>query len=118
MARREEPPFTGTTASSVPPSSDSDAAASGRFVCAGAGRAASTVRHQLLAVGKGVLGTGRRQVRNRQRKDEVLIDVHDVALGHTTKMGWNDEDKWIYSDEASTPPIIDDDPFLHPADHR
>jgi site-specific DNA recombinase len=27
-----------------------------------------------------------RQVWNRQRKDEVLIDVHDVALGHTTKM--------------------------------
>jgi len=29
----------------------------------------------------------------------VLLDVHDVALGHTTKMRWNDEDKWIFSEE-------------------
>jgi site-specific DNA recombinase len=33
---------------------------------------------------------------NRQRKDEVLIDVQDVALGHTTKMRWNEAGKWIY----------------------
>jgi site-specific DNA recombinase len=26
---------------------------------------------------------------NEQHKDEVLIDVKDVALGHTTKMRWN-----------------------------
>ena len=32
-----------------------------------------------------------RQVWNRQRKDEVLIDVEDVALGHTAKMRWNDD---------------------------
>jgi len=36
-----------------------------------------------------------RQVWNRQRKDEVLLDVHDVALGHTTVMRWNDRNKWI-----------------------
>jgi hypothetical protein len=30
-----------------------------------------------------------RQVWNKQRKDEVLIDVEDVALGHTTKMRRN-----------------------------
>jgi len=29
------------------------------------------------------------QVWNEQHKDEVLIDVKDVALGHTTKMRWN-----------------------------
>ena len=52
-----------------------------------------------------------RQVWNRQRKDEVLLDVHDVALGHTTKMRWNDQDKWIYSDEIVHPPIIDDEMF-------
>ncbi len=52
-----------------------------------------------------------RQVWNRQRKDEVLIDVHDVALGHMTKMRWNEADKWIYSDEPAHPPIIDDDTF-------
>jgi len=28
---------------------------------------------------------------NRQRKAEVLLDVHDVALGRTTVMGWNDQ---------------------------
>jgi site-specific DNA recombinase len=27
-----------------------------------------------------------RQVWNKQRKDEVLIDVDDVALGHQTRM--------------------------------
>ena len=52
-----------------------------------------------------------RQVWNRQRKDEVLIDVHDVALGHTTKMRWNDGDQWIYSDKIVHPPIIDDETF-------
>src|SRR5215467_7108112 len=40
-----------------------------------------------------------RQVWNRQRKDEVLLDVNDVALGHTTKMRWNDTGKWIWSDQ-------------------
>ena len=39
-----------------------------------------------------------RQVWNRQRKDEVLIDV---ALGHTTKMRWNDDGKWVYSDQPA-----------------
>src|SRR6201985_2752380 len=37
------------------------------------------------------------QVWNKQRKDEVLIDVEDVALGHTTKLRWNDGDKWLWS---------------------
>src|SRR5713101_712206 len=52
-----------------------------------------------------------RQVWNRQRKDEVLLDVHDVALGHTTVMRWNDQDKWIFSEQIVQPPIIDDDTF-------
>ncbi len=43
-----------------------------------------------------------RQVWNRQRKDEVLIDVHDVALGHTTKMRWNEQGKWIYCEEIAS----------------
>jgi site-specific DNA recombinase len=30
-----------------------------------------------------------RQVWNKQRKDEILIDVEDVALGHETRMRWN-----------------------------
>lgn len=32
------------------------------------------------------------QVWNRQRTDEVLLDVDNVALGHTAKMRWNPED--------------------------
>ena len=47
-----------------------------------------------------------RQVWNRQRKDEVLLDVNDVALGHTTKMRWNDGGQWIYS-EQGRPPAAD-----------
>ena len=30
-----------------------------------------------------------RQVWNRQRRDDVLLDVDDVALGHVGKMRWN-----------------------------
>src|SRR6266540_3769368 len=52
-----------------------------------------------------------RQVWNRQRKDEVLIDITDVTLGHVTKMRWNPEDKWIYSEQITHPPIISEDRF-------
>jgi len=52
-----------------------------------------------------------RQVWNRQRKDEVLMYVADVALGHQTKMRWNDAGKWIWSEEITHPPIIDADTF-------
>jgi site-specific DNA recombinase len=47
------------------------------------------------------------QVWNKQRKDEVLIDVEDVALGHTTKLRWNEAGKWLWSDKIVQPPIID-----------
>ncbi len=52
-----------------------------------------------------------RQVWNKQRKDEVLIDVTDIALGHTTKQRWNDHDRWIFSDNLVHPPIIDAETF-------
>ncbi len=48
---------------------------------------------------------------NKQRKDEVLIDVEDVALGHTTKLRWNEAGKWLWSDKIVQPPIIDRDDF-------
>ncbi|HEX3962199.1 MAG TPA: recombinase family protein [Trebonia sp.] len=51
------------------------------------------------------------QVWNKQRKDEVLIDVEDVALGHTTKLRWNETSKWLWSDKIVQPPIIDRDIF-------
>ncbi len=47
-----------------------------------------------------------RQVWNRQRRDEVLLDVEDVALGHETKMRWNDEDQWVWSQETTHPDIV------------
>jgi site-specific DNA recombinase len=52
-----------------------------------------------------------RQVWNRQRTDEVLIDVNDVALGHTARMRWNDQDQWVWSDAIVHPPIIDEETF-------
>ena len=48
---------------------------------------------------------------NKQRKDEVLIDVEDVALGHTTKLRWNETGKWLWSDKIVHPPIIDRETF-------
>jgi site-specific DNA recombinase len=38
-----------------------------------------------------------RQVWNRQRRDEVLLDIEDVAAGHETKLRWNDETQWVWS---------------------
>jgi site-specific DNA recombinase len=48
-----------------------------------------------------------RQVWNKQRKDEVLIDVEDVALGHATKMRWNEQDNWIWSEQQVHEPLIE-----------
>lgn len=39
------------------------------------------------------------EVWNKQRKQESLIDVDDVALGHETKMKWNGKEKWVFSDK-------------------
>jgi site-specific DNA recombinase len=52
-----------------------------------------------------------RQVWNKQRKDEVLIDVDDVALGHMTKMRWNRSDKWIWSDKLTHKRLVSDEDF-------
>jgi site-specific DNA recombinase len=46
------------------------------------------------------------QVWNKQRKDEVLIDVEDVALGHETVMRWNSEADWIWSPNVVCTPLI------------
>ncbi|MEN8654596.1 recombinase family protein [Streptomyces sp. 21So2-11] len=37
------------------------------------------------------------QVWNKQRKEEVLLDINDVTLGHRTKLTWNPLDKWVWS---------------------
>lgn len=46
------------------------------------------------------------EVWNKQRKDEVLIDVDDVALGHVTKQRWNHSDEWIRSAEPTHEAIV------------
>jgi DNA invertase Pin-like site-specific DNA recombinase len=51
------------------------------------------------------------QVWNRQRKDEVLLDVNDVSAGHTTKLRWNDRDAWVWSDSVAHPPIVSVEDF-------
>ena len=52
-----------------------------------------------------------RQVWNKQTKAEVLIDVNDVALGHTTTLKWNDPAAWVWSEGLAQEPLVDDDTF-------
>ena len=52
-----------------------------------------------------------RQVWNKQRTDEILLDVDDVAMGHTSVMRWNPSKQWIVSNEIVHPAIIDSDTF-------
>lgn len=52
-----------------------------------------------------------RQVWNKQRRDEILIDVNDVALGHETRMRWNPQDRWIYSADQAHEPLINIEDF-------
>ena len=52
-----------------------------------------------------------RQVWNRQRKDEVLIDVNDVALGHMTKLRWNDSGNWIWPQQPAHEALVEDETF-------
>ena len=59
-----------------------------------------------------------RQVWNRQRRDEVLVDVDDVALGHETKMRWNDEGEWIYSNALTHEPLVTNELFGRGAHDR
>ena len=54
-----------------------------------------------------------RQVWNTQRTDEVLLDVDDVALGHTTVQRWNAERSGSSPTRSPTRPLIDDDTFEH-----
>lgn len=47
-----------------------------------------------------------RQVWNRQRRDEVLLDVDDVAAGHVSRLRWNDRADWVWSTEEAHPPLV------------
>ncbi len=46
------------------------------------------------------------QVWGRQRRDEVLVDVDDVAAGHESVMRWNDETDWTWSAEPAHEPLV------------
>jgi site-specific DNA recombinase len=52
-----------------------------------------------------------RNVWNRQRRDEVLMDVEDVAAGHQTKLRWNDRSDWIWSAEQTHEPLVSAETF-------
>jgi site-specific DNA recombinase len=52
-----------------------------------------------------------RQVWNRQRRDEILLDVEDVARGHLSRMKWNDRSDWVWSAEQTHEAIIDSETF-------
>jgi DNA invertase Pin-like site-specific DNA recombinase len=52
-----------------------------------------------------------RQVWNRVRTDEVLIDVEDVALGHESRHRWNDPSEWVWSRTESHTPLISTDVY-------
>jgi len=51
------------------------------------------------------------QVWNRQQRHEELLDVNDVALGHQTRMRWNDRGDWIWSENPTHQSIISLDRF-------
>jgi site-specific DNA recombinase len=46
-----------------------------------------------------------------QRREEVLVDVEDVAAGHRTKMVWNQPATWVHSSGASHPPLVSPELF-------
>ncbi|HKT05282.1 MAG TPA: recombinase family protein [Rugosimonospora sp.] len=52
-----------------------------------------------------------RQVWNKQRKDEVLLDVHDVGLGYQTRMRWNHPDAWVWSESVVHEPLVSVEDF-------
>ncbi|MBM2620475.1 recombinase family protein [Actinoplanes sp. LDG1-06] len=52
-----------------------------------------------------------RQVWNKQRTDEVLVDVRDVSLGYTNIMRWNPTNQRITSKELSHEPLVSDETF-------
>ncbi len=46
------------------------------------------------------------QVWAKQRKDEVLIDVNDVQLGHQTLLRWNEDEEWVWSRDQVHDPLV------------
>ncbi|MDQ1439250.1 MAG: site-specific recombinase [Acidimicrobiaceae bacterium] len=59
-----------------------------------------------------------RQVWNKQRRDEVLMDIEDVAMGYETKMRWNDKGDWVWSAEKTHEALVSDELFDQAAQLR
>ncbi len=57
------------------------------------------------------------QVWNKQRRDEVLLDVEDVALGHHTVLRWNDSKDWVWSDNLMHEALVTMDEFEQAQEH-
>ncbi|WP_145908478.1 recombinase family protein [Kitasatospora viridis] len=57
-----------------------------------------------------------RQIWNKQRKDETLLDIEDVTLGFTTTLRWNSREQWIVSDRVVHPQLVDDETFAQAQD--
>ncbi|WP_078966924.1 recombinase family protein [Streptomyces sp. WM6378] len=51
------------------------------------------------------------EIWNKQRKDEVLLDIDDITLGHRTKQSWNKPDQWIWSAQPVHEPLVSLDDF-------
>ncbi|ROS32182.1 recombinase family protein [Amycolatopsis thermoflava] len=51
------------------------------------------------------------EVWNKQRKQESLIDVEDVGLGHRTRLAWNPRDSWVFSDQQVHAALISRETF-------
>ena len=51
------------------------------------------------------------QVWNRQRRDEVPLDIEDVAAGYETKLRWNDRSAWIWSGHPTHEALLSSEDF-------
>ena len=52
-----------------------------------------------------------RQVWNRQRRDEDLMDAEDVSAGYTSRMRWNPREEWVWSTEPTHEAIVSSETF-------
>jgi site-specific DNA recombinase len=96
----------GLTRDGVPSPSAHDPARNRHRAGSGGAWSKSAVR----AILRNPRYTGR-QVWNRQRRDEVLVDVEDVALGHETKLRWNERGDWVWSIDQVHEALIDPETF-------
>ena len=94
----------GLTRDQIPSPSQHDAARNPHRT--GEGWAKSAVR----AIVRNPRYTGR-QVWNKQRKDEILLDVNDVARGYETRLRWNDTRQWVWSETIAQEPLVSVEDF-------